>query len=394
MINKKNKLNKIKIRRLLIITVFILLLIISILIKFYKKNNKYKDLTILYNNELIELQKEIIIDDKENIFFSKDDVQALFDNTIYYNEAEKELITTYNKHVALLKIDEENAIINDENIQLNGILQEIDKQIYLPIKDLQVVYDIDVEYCKKTNRIIIDSTLSKKIESIVSKKTKVKSKKGLFGSKIEKLIIGDKVVILADEGKYKKIRTPIGNIGYIKKSNLSNEEIVREEEKKDKKELVIYKNYSNISGIYDNIQVDESKLNVVIPTFFYIDKNASVLDKTTNTTATYSIYKNWVDSNKLTILPTLTNNETVSNSLLSYSQRSTVINSLKKYLIDYNYIGINIEFNSIDEINSFYRFILEMVPRFKSSNLKVAVTLNNNIDKSKLENVVDYIIEK
>ena len=57
-------------------------------------------------------------------------------------------------------------------------------------------------------------------------------------------------------------------------------------------------------------------------------------------------------------------------------------------------MGINIEFDTIDDINSFYRFILELVPRFEEAKLKVAVTLNNNLDKSRLENVVDYVIEK
>ena len=134
--------------------------------------------------------------------------------------------------------------------------------------------------------------------------------------------------------------------------------------------------------------------DVVIPVFFYLDENSKVSDKTNNTTATYSIYKTWTDDNKLTILPTFTNNESVSNSLLSYSERSAVINSLKNYLLNYSYMGINIEFDTIDDINSFYRFILELVPRFEEAKLKVAVTLNNNLDKSRLENVVDYVIEK
>ena len=152
--------------------------------------------------------------------------------------------------------------------------------------------------------------------------------------------------------------------------------------------------YANISGIYDNITVDERKLNVVVPTFFYLENDSKVLDKTTSTTATYSIYKNWTSENKLEVLPTFTNNESVSNNLLSYSQRTKAIISLKNYIIKYNYMGINIEFDSINDINSFYRFILELVPRFKEEDLIVAVTINNNIDKAKIENVVDYIFEE
>lgn len=394
MTKQKRKLNKLKVRRCIIVLIAILLLIICIVVfKINKEKNRYKELSILLNNEFIELINKPIIDDNKNIFFSKEDIQDIFDKTIYYNEAEKELITTYNTHIALLKVDENYAEINDETIELNGKLHEIDDKIYIPLTDLADVYDLDIIYSKKSNRIIIDSTLNAKKEATIIKKTKVETKKGLFGKKIDKLIIGDVVTVLETDGKYKKIRTSLGNIGYVKSSKLSEERSVREDYKYENKELEVYRNYSNISGIYDNFEVDERKLNIVVPTFFYLEKNSKVLDKTTSTTATYSIYKNWTETNKLTIMPTFTNNESVSNNLLSYAERSTVINSLKNYLIKYNYIGVNIEFDTIDDVNSFYRFVLELAPRFKEAGLKVAVTLNNNLEKSRLENVVDYILE-
>ena len=395
MTNQNRKLNKLKVRRCIIILVAILLLIITIVcIKINKEKNKYNELTILFNNEFIKLINKPIIDEDNNIFFSKEDIQKIFDETIYYNEAEKELITTYNEHIALLKIDEAYAEINDETVKLKGKLQEIDEKVYIPITDLSIVYDLDIVYSQKSNRIIMDTVTFEKIEATVIKRTNVESKKGLFGTKIDKLIIGDKVTILETSGNYKKVRTSLGNIGYIKTKKLSEETIVREEIKKEKKELNVYRNYSNISGVYENLEVDEKKLNVVVPTFFYLDKNSSVLDKTTSTTATYSVYKTWAETNKLQMLPTFTNNENVSNNLLSYSQRSQTINALKNYLINYNYIGVNIEFNTIDDVNSFYRFVLELAPRFKDEGLIVAITLNNNLDKSRLENIVDYIIEK
>ena len=394
MTKQKRKLNMLKVRRCLIVLISILLILITIICsKINKEKNRYKEITILLNNEFIELINKPIIDDNKNIFFSKEDIQEIFDKTIYYNEAEKELITTYNTHVALLKVDEAYAEINDETIELKGKLHEVDDKIYVPLTDLADVYDLEIIYSQKSNRIIMDSTLKSKKEASITKKTKVESKKGLFGKKIDKLIIGDVVTVLETDGKYKKIRTPLGNIGYVKGKKLSEEKIVRDDYKYENKELEVYKNYSNISGIYDNIEVDEKKLNVVVPTFFYLEKNSKVLDKTTSTTATYSIYKTWAETNKLEIMPIFTNNESVSNNLLSYAERSAVINSLKNYLIKYNYMGVNIKFNSIDDVNSFYRFVLELAPRFKEAGLKVAVTLNNNLEKSRLENVVDYIIE-
>ena len=108
---KKRKLNKLAIRRCIIVFLIIIIFLILISTIINKNKNKYKELTILLNNELLETTKEVIIEDN-NIFFSKEDIKTIFDDTIYYNEAEKELITTYNTHVALLKVDEQYALIN------------------------------------------------------------------------------------------------------------------------------------------------------------------------------------------------------------------------------------------------------------------------------------------
>ena len=133
MTKQKRKLNMLKVRRCLIVLISILLILITIICsKINKEKNRYKEITILLNNEFIELINKPIIDDNKNIFFSKEDIQEIFDKTIYYNEAEKELITTYNTHIALLKVDEAYAEINDETIELKGKLHEIDDKIYIP----------------------------------------------------------------------------------------------------------------------------------------------------------------------------------------------------------------------------------------------------------------------
>ena len=100
------------------------------------------------------------------------------------------------------------------------------------------------------------TTESEKISSVI-RRTELKEKKGLFSSKKENLIIGDKVVILEEDGNYKKVRTPLGNIGYIKENKLSDEVIIRENVVQNKKKLNVLRNYSNISGIYDGVKVDE-----------------------------------------------------------------------------------------------------------------------------------------
>ena len=122
MIKKKKKLNMFKVKCSILIV--ILLVFITIFCFNLTRKNKEKELTILLNNEFLETINKVIIDDQKNIYFSKDDIQKIFDETIYFNEAEKELITTYNTHVALLKVGESYGLIDDENTELKGELKE------------------------------------------------------------------------------------------------------------------------------------------------------------------------------------------------------------------------------------------------------------------------------
>jgi len=54
--------------------------------------------------------------------------------------------------------------------------------------------------------------------------------------------------------------------------------------------------------------------------------------------------------------------------------------------------GININFSTIDDIKSFYRFVIEIVPRFKESGLIVSVTLKDSLDKDKIQKITDYTV--
>ena len=383
------KLNK---RRCIIVLAIFLFLFILIMCLNHKE--KYEKLTVLFNNNSIELISSPIIEN-ENIYISKEDIQSLFDKNVIYNEIDQELITTFHKNIAFLKLEEPVAQINDEEIELNGVLKVENNIVYIPISDLASVYDLEVYYSPKSNRIIMDSTDNEKIEVDVKQRTSLKKGKGIFSKKLETLIIGDKLVVMENEGSYKKVRSPLGNIGYVKVSKVSEETKVRENVNNSALQLTPYFNYSNSSGIYDNIEVDKTKRNVVLPEFFVLEKEGKLLDKTNITTATYSVYKKWTENNGLEILPTFTNNANVSDTLLTYEERSKIINELKEKILEYGFFGINIEFKTIDDFNSFYRLVIELTPRFKNAGLNVIVTIeNNNLDRQRLENIVDLIIEE
>ena len=99
--------------------------------------------------------------------------------------------------------------------------------------------------------------------------------------------------------------------------------MIRQNIEYNKKDIKLYNGYTNMSGVYEDFLVDETKLNVINPTMFYIDSDFRVLDKSSTNTATYSIYKAWADRNKLELLPVLENNKSVSSSLFNYSRKKS-----------------------------------------------------------------------
>ena len=393
---KKKVLNKYaKRRRIAILAVVLVIALIIVLLNIFKveAHKKPDKISLMLNNEIVELEKEMY-KEEENIYISKEDIVKLFDDTLYYNEAEKELITTYNTHIALLKVDETFMVLNDSNVELKGCLTEKDGVIYLPLTDLGIVYDLEIEYSEEYNRVILSSTQEEKKQAITLKKATLKEKPSMFSKKIEKLDMSEYVVVLGTEKKYKKVRTENGNIGYVKENKISNEETIREKMVNLVLDVNIIEDASDILKQHDNSLFSIEKQNVVIPTFFTLDKDQKVLDKTNSSTNSFASYTNWIRENNVQIWATITNSANISENLLTYTQRNSVINSIYNYLMQYQFQGINIDFDKIDDINSFNRFLIELKPKLKESGLKLCITYNNSLDKNKIQNIADWIIEK
>lgn len=391
---KKKKINKKMRRRIaLLIIVIAIILVIKAIIGLIFSGREPKEITLLLNNNLVEIKNEII-NENNTIYLSKDDIEALFDSNLYYNEAEKELITAYNKHIALLKIDENFMVVNDSNVELSAPMIEKSDKVYLPFSEMGIVYDLEFEYSESNKRLIADSVSKEKKTALTLKKVTLKNKPSLFASKVEKIAHGEYVTVIEDASKkYFKVRSSRGNIGYIKKKRLSEPEKIRDNWEEEKISVSVIKNASDISKDYSKAKLDEEKQNVVIPTFFYVEKNREILDKTGSSTEEFKNYINWAKDNNVEVWSTLENNTEVSNSLLTYTDRNKVINELYKKLVEYQFTGVNINFKKIDDVNSFNRFIIEMTPRLKELGIKVAVTNNETIDKDKLSKVVDIIVE-
>ncbi|MBP3596468.1 MAG: SH3 domain-containing protein [Clostridia bacterium] len=393
--SNKKKMDKYAKRRLVLKIIVAILIVLIIYKIFFKiKPVKNEDTVLVLGGEVQELENRIIVDSLKNIYLSLDDVKKIYDENLYYDEVNEKVITTFNKHIAILNLDEKEIVINDAKSNINGALRKMENELYLPFSDMEIVYDFEYNYCESSNTVIVDSISNEKITAKALKKVSVKNKPGAFSKKLAKLNVDEEVTVLEKQKKCYKIRTSTGLIGYVNAKKIGEPQSIRKEMNISKlKDVEVLFNYSDISGNYNEINVNSDKYNVVVPNIFSISENKNIELKITPTSEKYKKYISLLEKNNINLWATITNDVEVSKIMLTYDERKEVINNIYYKLIENNYKVLNINFEKINDINSFYRFLIELTPRLREAGIKTVVTYNDVMNEEKVLKIVDYLVK-
>ena len=384
-------------KRRLFIVIFIVLLIGFVISKIFSVPKiKYNEKTVLILGDSVQsLENKVIVDEYKTVYVSYDDVKKIYDSNIYYDDVNKKLITTYNKHIALLELDKNEIEINDAQSSIKGKLQYIDNVLYLPFSDMKLVYDFEYSYSDISNTVMVDCISTQKKEGTTNRRVTIKGKTSLFGKKLLKVNKDEKLTIYGIENNYYKIRTQDGIIGYVKQNKIDNVETIREDMTEKKIENVnILSKYSDIKSDYENAELDGKKYNAVIPEIFSITEDKKIDLKVSLKGDAYSNYKEWLDANNINLWATVTNDDEISNLMLTYDDRKEIINNIYQKMIENQYKVINIKFDKINDVNSYYRFLIEITPRLRESGIKTVVTYNKVFNEEKVSKIVDYIVKE
>lgn len=396
--NKTKRTKKIKNTRLfkllrIILIIIIIILVINLVKKvFHKKPEK---VSLIIGDEKINLKNDIEIDKDNNIFISIDDIKKLYDENIFYSN--NILITTYNKHIAVLEKEKTTMKVNDVVQEIKGTLKEEKGTLYLPFSDMEDVYDFTKSYNKDTKVLSIDSKSYEKKEAVVLKNTNLKESPKTFSKSIEKVKKTQYVTVFETSGNYSKVRTKSGNIGYIKTKKISKPKVLWEDMENDVLDSVnILSDYNIVDSKYEILQNSE-KNSIVMPNLFGIveteDGKLEVQKKINLDSDTFITYKDWASGSNVSICPIITLECSMSKVCSSYETRALIINSLYNDIINKQLEMICVDFNEIDDVEGLYRFVTEMVPRFRCAGVKVLIKYNETLNKDRLNKIVDYIIE-
>lgn len=385
---KRKKINDKKFLRNIIIGI-VSLLVVAFIINVapgYKRDKLTDIINLIINeeNKTEHLIHDIYVNENETVYISMEDVRNLFDSTIYYDEKYNQIITTSETKVANLVIDERKMVINNSNVSMLDSIIRINNEIYLPISDMSIVYNIKIDYIKDTKRVVIDELNKGMIKALVLENTDIKYKPKGLSKNIGTLKAGETVSCFYTTSKgWRQVRTTDGIIGYIKANKLGDEYIVRQDmiqrgeatkilkEDYNKKEFIISNNKIIIKDIFSIIDND-------------IQVSEQIIQKSKN-------YKVWTPlSNKL-----MENDkkELLNIILEDYKTRTAFINLIIKQSMQNDINGIIIDFTDIKDKEIMKRFIIECAPKLREIGINVGIVLNENMDKQDYINIVDYIVE-
>ena len=362
------------------------------------------------NNVTLKMKNDVYIDENNNVFLSLADVRNYFDKYIEYDKENGSIVTTSEINIAKMSTKDNKITINGQEEELNSSAIEKNETIYLPFSEIsEKVYDVDLEYIKDTNTIIIDSLDRKQEVANTTKETKLKYKPQTLSGTLEKLDANEQVVYIEETNNWAEVRSKDGTIGYIKKEDLGNVEVAREaKEYIDKvkgKVNLVWDYYSEYAKAPDRTGETMDGVNVVSPSFFSLERgsNGEIYDNAKDDGAEYI---EWAHNNNYQVWAMFSNNslkDTTSQILNDYEKRETMIENLMDLVEEYNLDGVNVDFENMNESDKdvYSRFLIELAPRLKKigKTLSVDVTAPDGsetwslcFDRNTIANVADYIV--
>lgn len=393
-----------------IIVVILLLLSAFILNKaknYIIETSKNEINLIINNRNVTDNLKHQVINENGIIYVSMVDIENYFDRYIHIEDEINEIVTTYDKQIASIGFETNKLTLNGstKKTQAHAITKE--EVIYLPISEMQEVYGIELSVTEKN--VVLDSLSRKQVKAYAKSNISVKWKADIFSKTVDKVKKGDILIAIEEnDNGWTRVRTENGEVGYVKTSKLTNYTTVREDLVEEKqiqgKVNMFWDYYSKYVKCPDRTGQVIEGVNVVSPSFFYIDDDGEFQDKVGDAGKAYI---EWAHSNGYKVWPMLQNDEAgikvTSTILNSYAKRQELIEKIVEVCVEYQLDGINIDFENMYEADKdkFSRFIIELEPRIKEIGgvLSVDVTAPDGdpnwslcYDRNVIAHVADYIV--
>lgn len=352
-----------------------------------------------------------IVDDE--ILMPINIIKKYIDQGIYWDDKlEKVTITTKNK-VIRMKTGSLDAIVNNKPVTLNLPARTDEGDVFIPIEFLSDFYNINIEFIKSNNVIVIDFRNEEKTIAVPSK-DKVPVRKGntIHYPILEKVSqTADKPVndvsmrVFGEKGEWYLVRTSDGVVGYVEKKLVSTskqpadkqqqqEETAEGKWKPEKGKISIAWDYTWGGRPDLSARKKIDGLDVVSPTFFQVVSEDGTIKNRAD-----SKYVEWAHKTGYKVWALISNDfndvKKAESFLQNTDARDNAIRQLLAFSALYKLDGINLDFEEFPDSDRdmLTQFIKEASVLLKEQGLEVSVDINTRgcYDREALAEYADYI---
>lgn len=365
---------------------------------------------LIIGADIITDVEEPIVEDG-NILLSFRTIKLYLDSNAYWDEKLGKVVFTTKDKLITMNTDKLTAMVNQKPVDLNVPARVVDEIPYIPIEFLQDMLNIDVELVSEGIAVIDYRKETKIVGELLADKG-IKRDSSIFSPYVQKgLITGDKVRVFDKTGKWYKVRSRDGVIGYVEEKYLKvSEEQIIEQLPQDPAIEPFKPEKGKINMVWEHVitkNPDVSKLksmeglDVISPTWFaVIDGEGSVANNADMK------YVDWAHGNGYNVWGLATNdfNPDLTHEFLNNTDtREKVISQLLIYAKLYELDGINIDFENIyvKDKDMLTQFMRELYPLCREQGLTLTMdvtfisgsaTWSQCYDREALAEAVDYMI--
>ena len=351
------------------------------------------DLAVIINNEVIKDDEGILpvgklIDGQPYIEYSV--VRHHINERFYWDPNESIMLYTLpNGNVSVSVGSKEYTEINEKKSENYAILKTEGRTAYIALPFIQKYTNLDFSVYENPNRAAITCEWGDIQTASVKKSTEIRYQGGVKSPILTKIEKSDKVVVLEDEGNWKKIATADGFVGYVKNNTL------RKAVKETTSRKFIEPEYSNMSvnktinmawHSVDNPDAnsymletiaDTKGLTTIAPTWFSIADTDGNIQSISS-----SDYVNYAHQQNLDVWAVLRdfhggiNSYEETYNVLSYtSKRESLINQVIAEALRSGIDGINLDFElvSLECGEHYIQFVRELSVKCRQNGLVFSV---------------------
>ena len=369
-------------------------------------------LAITVDNEVVGAQG-MLYDGKPYVEYSV--VRDYLNGRFYLDVNENILLYTLSDGTIRVDVGSKDYTLQKETKSKDYVILKMEgSAAYIALDFVQEYTNISYELYEEPNRVMIVSDWGETTVATVKKKTQLREDAGVKSAIITHTSKKDTVTIISEDGKWKKVRTEDGYVGYMKSNCLKNQkDTTISREFKEQKYSNISKDYTiNLawhvvtnsaanSTVLETI-ANTKGLTTISPTWFMVKNTSGDIKSLAS-----SQYVNYAHQSNIEVWALVKDfdggigsTEETYELLSKTTNRENLVNQLISAALKHDIDGINVDFEKVSkECGEHYlQFLRELSLKCRQNEIILSVAnpipskYSTQYNLSEQGEVVDYVI--